>query len=278
VKRKTIATIVASLLALTLLPAQAALAEANGTAHLTAGVNVHPGASQEYTVRVQNSEPILIGRRINFIRIVLPSNAGIRTATAGGYTAPEGWEVFATSAGALQQLTYRATNSGLGPNQSLDLPFPADVLRPSRGDRLGTFGVSLSSDGGDSFHTASAPAGQTLTSRVRVLEILDGSLRAVNPPGVRDGSGTAGQTIEYAFGVFNHATQSLTVQPTLASSNNNDQITQANAASVSAGGSTTFVSGVTLGGANQDRTSTFTAHGAATWPWSAARRVRAGSS
>ena len=253
--RKAISVLIAAVLAFSLLPAAAAFAAVPGTANLTTGGEVFPGAARDFAIRVTNNSPrtlgLVGGTAANSIRIMLPSNIGIRN-TATPPTAPAGWEVTVTRTSTAQALTYNATGSGLAAGSSLDLPFAAEVLAPASADRSGKFQVSLSSDRG----ATGQPATGNLDTVIRVLELVQG-LSVTSPAGVVDGSGTGGQAITMAMGVRNHAANALTVTPNV-TSDGGETISQPAAASVASGATHTFSIPVTLPQVSADRTSNLT--------------------
>ena len=252
-KRKAISVLVATVLAFSLLPAVAAFAAITGTANLTVGQSVFPGAGRDFSLTVTNANNQLVGSRANAIRILLPSGSGIKN-TATAPTPPSGWNVTVTRTATAQALTYTAAtgNLGLAGGSSLEIPFKADVTAPAAGDRAGVFAVALSDDGG----ATSTNATGNLTSTIRVLEIIGGILPKA-PAGVTDGSGTGGQAITMGMNVKNHAASALTVTPNV-TSNGGETISQPAPASVPAGGTTAFTVPVTLPSVTANRVSRFT--------------------
>ena len=247
--RRYLAVLTATALATVALPMAAASAAPTSSAVLTAGQNVFPGASQ-FTVNVTNSRAVLGalgGETVNYVDIKLPNTAGIKTSAVP--TAPAGWTATRTDAGSLQTYTFRG--GSIAPGSSLPFSFPASVAAPLA-DRSGDFEVAVSSDNG---RTTSGAAG-ALTTKIRTLRVVAGSLTASAPLGVTDQSGTAGQSIDYSFAVQNLARAAQTVTPSLSS--NGDTVVQAPAASVAANAVQTFVSAVTLGG-SANRTANFAA-------------------
>ena len=251
-KRKAISVLVATVLAFSLLPAVAAFAAVTGTANLTVGETVFPGAGRDYSLKVTNANAPLVGSKANAIRVLLPSASGVKN-TASSPTAPAGWTVTVTRTSTAQALTYMATAGGLGGGESLELPFKADVTAPTSGDRTGNFQVALSDDGG----ATSTPATGKLTTTIRVLEII-GGLLPKSPAGVTDGSGTGGQAITMGMSVKNHAASALTVTPNV-TSNGGETISQPAPASIPAGATTAFNVPVTLPDVSSNRVSRFTA-------------------
>ena len=256
-KRKAISVLVAAVLAFSLLPAVAAFAAVTGTANLTVGQSIYPGAGRDYSITVTNSN-LVVGSRTNAIRILLPSGSGVKN-TATAPTPPSGWNVTVTRTSSAQALTYTPAtgNLGLAGGSSLTIPFKADVTAPTTGDRAGVFQVALSDDGGATSTPATAPANGTLTTTIRVLEIIGGIL-PTSPAGVTDGSGTGGQAITMGMSVKNHAASALTVTPNV-TSNGGETISQPAPASVPAGGTTAFSVPVTLPDVTANRVSRFTA-------------------
>ena len=252
--RKAISVLIAAVLAFSLLPAVAAFASVPGTATLAAGANVFPGTGRDYSVTVTNSG-LPVQAPANAIRILLPSNAGIKNV-ATNPTPPSGWNVTVTRTSTAQALTYTSA-VGLPGGSSVTFPFKADVLAPAAGDRAGVFQVSLSGDGGRTAQAASVAANGTLTSTIRVLELI-GGIAATAPAGVTDGSGTGGQAITMAMSVKNHASQAMTVTPQI-TSNGGETISTPAPASVPAGGTTNFSVPVTLPDVAANRVSRFTA-------------------
>ena len=253
-KRKAISVLVAAVLAFSLLPAVAAFAAVPGTANLAVGANQFPGTGRDYSVTVTNSG-LPIQAAANSIRILLPSNAGVKNA-ATNPTAPAGWNVTVTRTATAQALTYTATGSGLAGGSSVTFPFKADVLAPASGDRAALFQVSLSSDGGKTAQAATAAVNGTLTSTIRVLELIGGIVPTA-PAGVTDGSGTGGQAITMGMSVKNHASQAMTVTPQV-TSNGGETISTPAPATVAAGATQNFAVPVTLPDVTTNRTSRFT--------------------
>lgn len=238
-------------LAMPVLPAAAL----SGTAALVQGADVLPGL-RTYSVQVTNSDPnaLLGGQSINGVLVQLPANVGI--TTAAGALAPNGWTVQRFSNGSSQSYLYRTDGSGIAPGGKLAFDFPADVAAPASRDQQGQFRVSLSADRG----VNAVPAGGSLTSTVRILDVIQESLRGAAPAGVTDGSGTAGQQITYAFKVQNYARNSVLVQPELLSNGADTFGTPSPAAvaPVGAGQVVEFRIPTTLAG-SADRNATFTA-------------------
>lgn len=238
--RRGLAVLTATALATVTLPVATALAAPAATAALTEGKEVFPGTSS-FTVQVNNTRTVLGaagGETVNWVRIQVPNIAGFKVA--GAPTAPSGWTGEGFASGSLQTYTFRG--GSLAPGSSLPFTFPASVAAP-KFDRTGDFDVAVSSDGGK---TTSGAAGD-LTSAVKTLQLVEGSVKAVAPAGVTDQSGTAGQTVDYAFAVRNLASLTQRVTPSL-SSNGNDTVTQAAPADVTTGETRTFTSTVALGG------------------------------
>lgn len=256
------AAVLLSLLVLPVLPASAV----TGAATLLSGGTVYPGVGQDFSVRVNSSESTLInGATINNVEIILPNGAGFRVNAAT--VAPSGWTLATVNqSGGAQTYQFRApANGGIAPGANLTFPFKANVLAPSTSDKAGVIDVLISSDRG-----ATQQSAASLPIAVKVLEVVDGGLKALTPNGVAvDQSGTAQQTVTYAETVKNYATTALTVKPELTSNNANDQITNAASALVPAGGTTTFTHTIKLDGGNTsaataNRTATLTGKASST--------------
>lgn len=240
-------------------PAQAS---ASATAQLIAGLDTLPG-TRNFSIRVHNTDsrsPIL-GLRIDTVSIILPSEAGIRTAPA--VSAPTGWKVNRIDNRGLQRYLYRSENSGIPAGGNQTFTFPAEVAAPFDRDRIATFRVSASDDGGATTSSVEPSPGGTLSTTIRVLEVVPGSLRAVAPAGVVDGSGTAGQAITYEFAVRNHSRSTLQVMPSLEASGP-EQIGAGIANAIPSAGQDSFRHEVTLGNAANDRVMIFTGRARAT--------------
>lgn len=254
--RRGLAVLTATALATVSLPLAAAYAAPAASAALTQGAETTPGAAREFAVTVTNTRAtlgLLGGETINYVDIKLPNTAGIKTLPS--VTAPSGWTVRQTSVGGLQTYTFRA--GSIAPGSSLAFPFPASVTAPS-GDRSGTFEVAVSSDNGQTTAGAAGP----LTTLVRTLEIVPGTLAPTGPAGVVDRTGTAGQAIDYAFSVRNLASAPQTVTPSL-TSDGGDAVSAPPAASIPAGGTTSFPFSVRLADGG-NRTAVLTASGEST--------------
>lgn len=243
-RRRGLAILITTALATAFLPVAVANAAPTAVAALTAGKDVFPGAAS-FTINVTNNRTAPLGlaggETVNFVDIKLPNTAGIKTSAVP--TAPQGWTATRTSAGGLQTYTFRG--GSIAPGSSLPFTFPASVAAPTA-DRSGTFEVAVSSDNG---RTSDGAEG-ALTTVIRTLDIVEGSLKATAPSGVTDGTATAGQTIDYAFQVRNLARGTQTVSPQLSSDSSSDTIQQAPAQSLAAGAVGTFVSKLTFGGSS----------------------------
>lgn len=249
--RRTFALVLsaAMIVSLSIVPAMAA---GSGTARLSTGVNVLPGDGQPFAIRVDTQV-----FAVNAVRIDLPFGQNGIT-TADGVEAPAGWEVSRVDSSGAQFLLYHG--GPIAPFSSQTFEFPGDVPAPANRDLPGTFRVSLSSDGGQTFSRADVTPNGTLTSTVRILEVT--GLAVTAPPLATDGTGTAGQEIVVQSTVKNHATDSVTVTPSLNSRKDQDSVGSpepADAGIGGNGGTASFNFPVTLGPADEDRTSTFTA-------------------
>lgn len=272
--RRYTAVLTATALASVSLPMAAVLAAPTSSAELTAGQSVFPGDSRDFTINVTNARTLLGiggGETVNYVDIRLPNTAGLATTTLP--TAPAGWSVSRTSNGGIQTYTFRdadpaADGGTIAPGAALPFTFPASVAAPTA-DRSGTFEVAVSSDNGKT----TSGAGGSLTTAIKTLQVVGGSLGASAPAGVTDQIATAGQQITYAFQVKNFARGAQTVTPSLTSSNSSDTITEAASASVPAGGTGTFSFPVTLGSGTANRAATFSA-GATAGPSTADRLTR----
>lgn len=259
--RRTFFAVIATLaLVVGLTSVASAASTLSGSARLTAAsTNVLPGQgaqAPEFSVDVSNTSQAGLlpdqGPRVNYVNIILPSAAGITTNPS--VQAPSGWTAEITDQGSLQTVKFRATGSGIAPGGTQRFTFPANVAAPSSGDVPGDFRVAISDNGGQT----TEPARGDLTTIIRVLEVV--SLGALSPAGVADQSATGGQSITYGVSVRNHATQALTVTPSLVSATDVDTIGAVSPALIASNGSKTFGFPVTLGAQSSgERTSKFTA-------------------
>lgn len=257
--RRTFFAVIATLaLVVGLTSVASAASTLSGSARLTAAsTNVLPGQgaqAPEFSVDVSNTSQAGLlpdqGPRVNYVNIILPSAAGITTNPS--VQAPSGWTAEITDQGSLQTVKFRATGSGIAPGGTQRFTFPANVAAPSSGDVSGDFRVAISDNGGQT----TEPARGDLTTIIRVLEVV--SLGALSPAGVTDQSATGDQSITYGVTVRNHATQALTVTPSL-TSDQSDTIGTAAPVSIASTGSKTFDFPVTLGSQGSgERTSKFT--------------------
>ena len=261
--RRIISLLLAALTIFALLPASAAFAQANATARLTSNQVVFPG-DHTYSIEVSNTEPQLIGRTINAVSIQLPTAAANivfrgKPPAAGSFTT-----VKAVTSGYTSIVTW--TGGSLAPQSTQVFQVPVTVKRPARSDVAGDWLVQVSSNNMTSASAAKAPEGQTLRSQVEALEILPNSVRptaptnADNSKGVTDRTGTAGQSITYAFDVKNHATEAVNVTGALSANNASDRPGAAVTKSVAgAGGVSSFSVPVALGEAATQRSTVLTA-------------------
>lgn len=271
--RKLIALFITSLLLFALLPAGVALAAPSATSAITSGADGFPG-DRQLTVRVNNTADgnLLIGEKITTVRIHLPvAETGIKTVKDDPGANP-GWTGKVTQAGSTTHfITYTADGSGISPGTFADFTFPVTADRPLRSDRSGPLSVQVAS-GTERATTASAVSEGALDATVRILEILQGSLAPVAPTnadnskGVTDRTGTAGQTITYAFVVRNYAQEAVDVTGTMRAADENstdivDPTLSSQTVSVPGNDATaTFNVPVTLGPADGgDRAATFVA-------------------
>jgi hypothetical protein len=256
VTRRILAMLMTSLIIFGLLPATAAFAQASATAELTGNQVVFPGDTT-YNIKVNNTEPQVIGRSINAVTITLPTAAAniVLRGTppaAGNFT-----NVKVTKFSNTQLVTFKG--GSIAPQGTQTFSIPATVLRPARSDLSGTFGVQVSSNNMTSNTSAAPTAAGKLTAAVEALEILAGTLRPTAPvngtKGVADRIGTAGQTITYSYDVKNYAKESLTVTGALAASDSSDRPASVPAKSIPGlNGVATFNIPVTLGEALTQRT------------------------
>jgi len=275
-KRRVLAAAAAAATALAILPATPAFASAAASAALDAAdAEILPGAPNEFDVTVTNGEAggLTGGRSINTVRVVLPSNIGL-TTVADQAPPAEGWTVTRVSSNGLEAYVFKTTGAGIQSAAlgraagSLKFPIKAAVARPSLGDRAGALQVSVSSDGGSTFQTATGDLGTT----IRTLQVL-----SVVPGGgalVADGDGTAGQDVPFLVSVKNHAMNSQTVTAKLTSNagtGDADTIKDPAAQAVGGGATGTFSVPVTLGKVSGDLTRRFTATATSTRPSSSGK-------
>lgn len=258
--RRVVAAAGAAGLLAVALPALPALAAAASTVSLDAAdVEVLPTAGEVFDITVANTEGMALlggGRTIDYVRVILPSEVGIRTLAA--LPVKEGWKAIRVSQNGLERLDFKATGGGLAPRTSTSFPIPAEVLAPLAADRSGAFQVGVSSDGGATFQTATG----NLSTTIRTLQVQ--TLRVVDGPGqvVADGTGTAGQTISTVVAVKNFAREAQQVTPNLASTGGGtpaDAVGAITPAQVAAGAVGQFTIPVTLGKVASDATRSFTA-------------------
>ena len=213
--RRLIAVSIASLLLLALVPT-VAFAAATGTARLTGGAEVFPSANQVFKISVTNAEPAVVGKSVNYVKVILPVDEAGVTLNDSAVSAPPGWTATKDGAGtSLQAVTYRTSGPGIPTAGSLEFSFPASVARPASSDMFGDFGITLSSDGGRSARAAAPTAGGTLTTAVRILQLS--GLAPTAPERVKDRTATALQNITYSHAITNHALNAVTVTSTLTS-------------------------------------------------------------
>jgi hypothetical protein len=263
VSRRIISLLLAALTIFALLPASAAFAQANATARLTSNQVVFPG-DHTYSIEVRNTEPQLIGRTIDSVTIQLPTAAANvyfrgKPPAAGSFT-----NVKAVTSGFTSIVTF--SGGSLAPQAAQTFQIPVTVKRPYRSDVAGDWLVQVSSNNMTSASPAKAPEGQTLRSQVEALEILNNSVRptaptnADNSKGVTDRTGTAGQTVTYAFDVKNYAQEAINVTGALSANNTVDRPGAAVTKSVAGvDGVGTFSIPVVLGAAATQRSTVLTA-------------------
>jgi hypothetical protein len=265
--RRLLSLVIVTAMAMALLPAAVAFAAANATASIAAGNrDLLPGA-HNFTVTVTSTEANtpLIGTRINAVFINVPAGpAGVTLQDGSFGTAPAGWTPTIVKAGNLQTIEYRTSGSGIAGGSSLSFTFPATVVAPLSADRVGTFTVAVSSDGGNNVRNAAASAAGALTTRVRILELIPGSLKPTAPAGVTNGTATAEQKgIAYEFQVRNHSRSALTIDGKLSSALetiNGSLGEGTTSVAVDPGQTGTFPFTVDLGPASANRTATFAAN------------------
>ena len=266
--RKLIALIAATFTLFALLPAGMAFAAPSATSQITAGAVGFPG-QRTMTIRVNNTTAgnALLGEKINYVRIHFPvAETGIKPVTDNAGVNGT-WTGTVTKAGTTTQfITY--TGGSINPGTNASFTFPVEVDRPLRSDRKGPFTVQVAS-GSNAATGAKAATDGALDGVVRMLEILDGSVKPIAPQegnrGVADGTGTAGQNITYAFTVKNYAREAVNVTGTMTSSNPEDIVSNGSQTLSVAGmdGTATLNVPVQLGSApNGDRVTTFRANAA----------------
>lgn len=218
---------------LAVVQAAPAMANAPGWARLVAGVNVLPGTAQ-YAVQVETQ-----ATAVDTIVVAVPSGIGISATDAvsvrgtGSEGADLGFTGTVQTVGAFQRVIF--TGGEVPANANAVVRFSADIDPPaSASERSGSFKVSLSGDGGNSFATADTGQrdprrGGTLTTTIKFLEVLQvditgptGVVDDEDPeaPGVQLG-GTEGQAISVRTTIKNHATIPVTVTADLAASSPN---------------------------------------------------------
>ncbi len=195
---------------LAVVQASPAAASASGWARLVAGVNVLPGTAQ-YAVQVETQ-----ATAVNTVVVAVPAGIGI-TATdaigvtvAGGDGTDLGFTGTVQTVGSFQRVIFTAPEGvSIPANSNAVLRFNADVTPPTAAtERSGTFKVSLSSNGGNSFETATTGARDprtsgTLTTTIKFLEVV--KVDVVGPTGVVDMTGTEGQRINVRTTLKNYA-------------------------------------------------------------------------
>lgn len=283
--RRALAVLTATALAFVMLPVMVASAAVAGAANLTSATALFPTASAPFSFTVTNSSPALVGESMNWVRFVLPSDEAGIVHNGGAPTAPTGWTATRDGgADEVQTVTFRATQgaAAIRPGGSASFSFPAEVKRPLNSDRPGTFTVAGSSDSG----RTTTGLGGALTTTVKILDILDATTGVVAPPGAADGSGTAGQEVDFAYQVINYAQQEVQVSGTVLSDGADTVVPATRTLPVPGNGTAavgnekpvSFPHDVTLGPAASNRTSTFTvkaAIGSATSPAQDATRAYA---
>jgi hypothetical protein len=224
------------------MPTGAASASAAATANLSAASQrVFPGNGKAMSISVTNNEQGVIGTfgasSINWVRIILPTSRGFTLGT--GPIEKSGWQVIETRTASSQTLTFHGGSLPAGGSTTFD--FPANIARPADADREGPFQVMVSSNGGQS----AKPATGSLTSLVKILEVVDGTVTA--PALAANGTASAGQLVDYTARIRNHAANAVGVTPAV-TPRDGDTVQQAAApANVSGGGTIgTFTSKIQL--------------------------------
>jgi hypothetical protein len=279
VPSRLLAVLVATAMALLVLPVTAALAAPTGSVTRTSPLDLFPGASRTFSFTVSNTGAAVVGESVNWVRFVLPSEEAGVEHNADPITPPAGWTATrdglddkgASIPDSTQSVTFRASSptAAIRPGSSLGFSFPARVDRPLSTDETGTFTVAASSDNGRTTKGLTGP-GTALDVNVRILQVVPGTLGALAPQGVVDQSGTAGQPgVVYGYDVRNYARNNVTISGVLAS-NGDDQTGGPVTVTVPGVGGNTFGDNVektapvrhtiTLGSApTANRTATFSA-------------------
>jgi hypothetical protein len=257
VTRRIVSIIAATAMLFAMLPAMAAFASASSTANLSeASRTIFPGADRPFSISLTNNESGGLlglggGSSINWVRVILPTSRGFTLGGAAGSIAKSGWTVTERRDAGSQTLTF--SGGSLSPGSSTTFDFPVNVARPASADREGPIQVMVSSNGGETAREASG----NLVSLVKILEVVDGLVTA--PAGAADGTGSAGQVVDYAVRVRNHAANGVSVAPSF-SSRNGDTVAQSPGASTITGNGaeSTFLYKIQLNpSTTTDRTHTF---------------------
>lgn len=267
--RRLLAVVVATLLALITTPLTVAFAAPTGSASLTSPVSLFPTSSANFTFSVANGGAALVGESINWVRFVLPSDEAGIVHNGATITPPAGWTATRDGgADEVQTVTFRASQgaAAIRPGGSASFSFPAEVKRPLNSDEAGTFTVASSSDSGRTTSGLLPTGTGSLTTTVKILDIVDSAVGVVAPAGAADGNGTAGQDVDFGYSVINYAQQAVSVTGTLASTGGDTvspaSVTQsvpgAGTAAVGSETPVAFAHDVLLGAATSDRTSQFT--------------------
>jgi hypothetical protein len=267
VTRRLISLIAATTLLFAMLPVVGASASAASSARIenAAGRVVLPAAAQTFQIRVANGESSGVlglgaGRQIDWVRVIPPREVGVTTNATPA--AVPGWTGRVTKTSNADFITYTAdaANQRVAPGAAKVFDVIGDVAPPLDGDRTGTWQVAVSSNGGETTQLSTVTAGGTLSTAIKVLEIVN--VRLVGPAkAAANTAGTVGQTVQLDTVVRNHARNPITVTPNLVSADSRDAVTQAPAASVGGlRGERTFRSTAVLGDtAGQQRLTDFTA-------------------
>lgn len=196
---------------------------------------------------------------VNWVRIsprdpeLYDANGNVvgRAFTITGGSGPTGW-------------TFRITADGealfRGGSLANDSPAQFSVLATSGRPGIDTprdWGVEISSDDGatGSLVNVTPKEAGSLTTTIRVLEVH--SVAVTAPPGVTDGTATAGQKgLTVSTQVENRGSGLLTVTPALTSSATDDVITSPANQNIGAGNTHQFQFLVDLGSSTADRTYT----------------------